>query len=404
MITVNPEPEASIIGLITQAAAITLVAVLSFLLTRSVRRTCLTYWKAAWSSLAIALGSLLFSFWYPQFGILLRPLYLVGEYAFGFLIIAGCRNFVTDFRLKRRNLWLLAPGAAIAIVLELVGGGDFNLIFIPHAAIISYLFFAAFRTVVAAPSEKPRTPGMRVMTIALLLLSVDFLLYVPVFLVSVLKHVQVPIRYLQYTSLYDLVLEVLLGFGMVMKVLEDTVQELESSNLELTRARDKMESLAHTDALTETANRHSLFTLLEQHSQSTSTRFRGCLALIDMDDLKRINDTYGHTAGDAAIRALAKAIRSLIRPDDLLFRWGGDEFLVLLFGVAESGGRKRLEGLTNELGQVSLPGAADPVSLTASIGVASFSSPASLTAAIELADSSMYAMKQFQKSVVRPGA
>jgi diguanylate cyclase len=162
-----------------------------------------------------------------------------------------------------------------------------------------------------------------------------------------------------------------------------------------------MERLAHTDTLTETSNRLGLLALVGQHSQSTSVEFKGCLALIDMDDLKRINDSFGHTAGDAAIRALAKAIRSLIRPDDLVFRWGGDEFLVLLFGVTEAEGRKRLEGLAGEISKVSLPGVSDPVTLSAAIGMASFNSPAALTVAIELADNAMYGQKQSKTSPAR---
>ncbi len=59
-----------------------------------------------------------------------------------------------------------------------------------------------------------------------------------------------------------------------------------------------------------------------------------------MDNLKAINDGLGHTAGDKAIREVAGAIRSVIRADDLLFRWGGDEFLVVLVGLPEDGGSR----------------------------------------------------------------
>ena len=61
-----------------------------------------------------------------------------------------------------------------------------------------------------------------------------------------------------------------------------------------------------------------------------SRELAGTAVIADIDNLKSINDQFGHAAGDAAIRAVATAIRSLIRADDLLFRWGGDEFLLVL--------------------------------------------------------------------------
>ena len=59
----------------------------------------------------------------------------------------------------------------------------------------------------------------------------------------------------------------------------------------------------------------------------------GSLAVIDLDGLKAINDTHGHHVGDQAIRAFARALRARLRADDLIFRWGGDEFLAVMFGL-----------------------------------------------------------------------
>ncbi|PYV09482.1 MAG: hypothetical protein DMG07_23115 [Acidobacteria bacterium] len=136
-----------------------------------------------------------------------------------------------------------------------------------------------------------------------------------------------------------------------------------------------------------------------EHRKAAAAARSGCLALVDMDNLKHINDSLGHPAGDAAIRVLAKSIRSLIRPDDLLIRWGGDEFLVLLFGVTESEARRRLADLAPAMAATVLPGCSDPVELSFSCGLAPFAADSPLDAAIESADDAMYAEKQRHRVV-----
>jgi len=112
--------------------------------------------------------------------------------------------------------------------------------------------------------------------------------------------------------------------------------------------------------------------------------------------LKVINDELGHPVGDAAIRAVASAIRSCIRADDLLFRWGGDEFLVLLFGVTEVEARSRLQSLNERLRQSMLTGVARPVDLSAAVGYASFDAATSFDDVIAVADTAMYGAKKRQ--------
>jgi diguanylate cyclase len=120
-----------------------------------------------------------------------------------------------------------------------------------------------------------------------------------------------------------------------------------------------------------------------------------------MDNLKPINDTLGHAAGDNAIRKVATAIRALIRADDLLFRWGGDEFLVILPGVSEGEVRTRLDRLNAMLADADLRTTARPVALSVSYGIASFRAPDGLEQAIEQADVEMYSRKQTRKTASR---
>jgi diguanylate cyclase (GGDEF)-like protein len=136
--------------------------------------------------------------------------------------------------------------------------------------------------------------------------------------------------------------------------------------------------------------------------QRTSGEASGCVAVVDLDALKPVNDTFGHAAGDAAIRAVARAIRQVVRADDLVFRWGGDEFLVVLFGVTEDEARRRLDGLDTMLAVVPVPGSREPLAVTVSVGVAAFPGVASLERALEVADDRMYRRKLSRRSVAGP--
>lgn len=104
-------------------------------------------------------------------------------------------------------------------------------------------------------------------------------------------------------------------------------REIQSLKAELTKAIE----LTNVDPLTELLNRRgmkSAYTAEAARSDRQGTPL--CVAFIDIDDFKRINDTYGHVAGDAALTHLARVMRSTLRPNDTLARFGGEEFVILL--------------------------------------------------------------------------
>ncbi|MCO7517072.1 diguanylate cyclase [Pseudomonas guariconensis] len=111
----------------------------------------------------------------------------------------------------------------------------------------------------------------------------------------------------------------------------ERTRELSWVNQQLQRQLDENRELAERDALTRTANRYRLEKTLQQECER-ARRFRQSLALIvmDVDDFKPINDHYGHARGDAALLEVVERIRQCLRDQDLLARWGGDEFVVVL--------------------------------------------------------------------------
>jgi diguanylate cyclase (GGDEF)-like protein len=381
------------ISLVIQWVGVLVIVGLLLFLTQSIRRRALDRWAAAWCCLALALGALYVDFGRsePHHGV--RALYYLGEYAFGFLLVAGCRDFASPSRPSsaRRSLLWLPAGLAVALLLTWVSD-DFNLQFALHASILAAFFLAAFFAL--APARRLQGgAGLTVMSVSLLLLTLDFFHYVPVFAVAASLGYSRRFAYLSYTSSVDLILETVLGFGMVMLIMESLRRESENANHELQQALARLEVLARTDPLTSALNRHAYQSLVAGEGQ-TAAHLAGCVAVADVNGLKLINDRDGHVFGDAAIRQVASAIRSVIRADDLLFRWGGDEFLVILKNLDEEEARRRFASVNPLLAEAAaLRGGGGPC-LSISFGIAAFGGAATLDEAIEAADAAMYRRKR----------
>ncbi|HSD47406.1 MAG TPA: diguanylate cyclase [Pyrinomonadaceae bacterium] len=362
----------------------------------------LRYWTASWTSLSAALISLFIGFHIEPNPKLLYSFYFFGEYLFGLFFIAGCHIQVSRAPLHKRSVYFLVPVLILALVLPYVSS-DFNDLFMIHAVIVALLFLMAFLTLLGGFKRRERTPGVRVMLTALGFLSVGFLHYIPVFGARKgLWGYTVPVSYFQYTSMFDLFFEILLGFGTVMVLMESVRREVELANQNLMEARDKLELLAQMDPLTEALNRHAFHSLLRKPENGQESKTSGSVAVIDIDNLKPINDTFGHTAGDKAIRSVARAMRSLVRADDMLFRWGGDEFLVLMFNLPKTEAQRRMEKLNGLLAENGNSWTRVPTTVTVSFGVAGFGALTELGNAIEAADKAMYAQRHQTRGINKP--
>ncbi|MGH9956065.1 MAG: GGDEF domain-containing protein [Pyrinomonadaceae bacterium] len=382
------------VGLAIQCVGIVLVMVLMLFMRTSVRSTELRYWTMAWFCLSLSLFSLWVGFHVggdPKF---FYALYFFGEYAFGLMFIAGCRYHSTGAKFSQRDLWPLIVGLVIAVALPYLSK-DFNDLFMVQATIMVGLFLASFLALRPARAREEHSPGLRLMSVALLLLTLDFLHYLPVFGARKgLLGFTVPAGYLRYTSIFDLILEIMLGFGTVMVLMETVRRELITANKQLLKAHEKLELMAQMDPLTEALNRHAFHSLLNRSENAHETNTSGSVVIIDIDNLKPINDSWGHNAGDRAIRAVARGMRSLIRADDMLFRWGGDEFLVLMFKLPEEEANRRMLKLNGVLAKNCQQWTSLPISVTVSYGLASFGSLAELRQGIDRADRAMYARRQ----------
>jgi diguanylate cyclase len=381
------------VGLAIQCVGVLLITLLSMFMRSSIKSNALTYWTASWAALSCSLVTLFVGVQIGSNQTVFYSCYFFGEYIFGLLFVAGCRSQMTGASLSRKHFYILLPALVVSLILP-HAFRDSNDLFMIQAVILSALFMIAFFILRAGSRSDEPSPGISVMSTALLFLAIGFLHYVPMF--GARKGfwgTSIPSSYLQYTSVFDLLFEILLGFGTVMVLMESVRREVELANKRLLQARDRLELLVQMDPLTEALNRHAFHSLLRRPESIEDTVTSGSVAVLDIDNLKPINDTMGHTVGDKAIRAVARAMRSLVRADDMLFRWGGDEFLVLMFKLPEAEASRRMEKLNKILEENCERWIGMPVTVTVSHGVAGFKSLTDLGQAIELADKEMYAQR-----------
>ena len=384
------------VGLAIQCGGVLLITLLSIFMRSSIKSNALRYWTASWAGLSVSLLSLFIGFQLSSSRAFFYSTYFFGEYIFGLLFIAGCRSQMTGALLKAKHKYFLIPALVVSLVLP-HASADFNDLFMIHSAIVAVLFLVAFFTLRKGPRTEEPSPGIRVMSTALMLLAIGFLHYVPVFGARKgLLGITVPLGYLQYTSIVDLLFEILLGFGSVMVLMESVRREVEMAN-------KKLELLVQMDPLTEALNRHAFHSLLRSPETGQEVVTSGSVAVLDIDNLKPINDTMGHTVGDKAIRAVARAMRSLVRADDMLFRWGGDEFLVLMFKLPQAEASRRIAKLNQILEENAERWIGQPLTVTVSFGVAGFTSLTDLGQAIEQADKAMYAQRNRIRALATKG-
>ncbi len=155
----------------------------------------------------------------------------------------------------------------------------------------------------------------------------------------------------------------------VLLIVEDPDSNTLQAELEAMHTRiAELEMLASTDHLTGAWNRAHLDRVLEAElARSVAGRQPLSLILFDIDHFKRINDTHGHALGDSVLRELVQLARARLRATDVLFRWGGEEFVVLV----SSTGYRRAEGIAEKLRASVAAHAFEAVGLvTVSLGVA----------------------------------
>jgi diguanylate cyclase len=162
-------------------------------------------------------------------------------------------------------------------------------------------------------------------------------------------------------------------------------------------AHERLAIFASTDPLTGVLNRGALTTLVEERLASTPTDgmpVRGALLILDADNFKAINDSYGHEKGDVALKLITEAAKGVLRRTDLLGRIGGEEFCVFLPNATQFTADAIGERLRHAVSAVRFMPGDQPHRLSVSIGGAVFDRRLALSDLLRIADQQLYAAKQ----------
>lgn len=177
--------------------------------------------------------------------------------------------------------------------------------------------------------------------------------------------------------------------------------ELERRNEELDRARESLEMMARIDPLTGLANRrYALERLNAEISRSSRHEEPFCLAMADIDDFKLFNDTHGHEGGDVVLKSVADMLLASVRREDMVARWGGEEFLLMFPRLSLDGAVKAAEKLRAAVESCSPEYGGKALRVTVTIGVAGYDHALDLDANISRADGAMYEGKRASKNRV----
>ena len=169
--------------------------------------------------------------------------------------------------------------------------------------------------------------------------------------------------------------------------------EFAAASLSNARIRAELDNYAYTDHLTGLANRRRLEAEFARLGGS-----RLALLLVDFDGLKAVNDTLTYDDGDQLIAAVGGALSALARPGELVARYGGDEFVVMIEGVASVHARERADEITTVLDRMHLPPAISALFRGASVGWATVEVGESAPAALSRAAAEMRSRKRRRKT------
>lgn len=164
---------------------------------------------------------------------------------------------------------------------------------------------------------------------------------------------------------------------------------------DLNAAQRVMAYLAMNDPLTSVYNRRALLKRLEEELFEAKRMQKGlCVAIVDLDYFKKINDTYGHLVGDAVIVAFTRAVQSIIRGSDILGRWGGEEFLMIVPCDSKVAPRELFEIIRDHIQKIIIPIAHETIRFTVSMGVTVSLGDESPAALVKRADEALLAAKE----------
>jgi diguanylate cyclase (GGDEF)-like protein len=359
------------------------LALFFVLLARHDPRPYLRTWTAAWIAQVLALAALLASTlrgWHTSLA-----LFLFLQAVHGVLILAAAQNYA-----RGQMPWLRH---AVVLGLLAVGSGaapwllrDANALQAAQFAVLAGTYLASAATLWSL--REPAGMGLRLTTNVLALLGLLHVAHVGAFAWTARGDAALT-AYLEIAPFAILLLQMLLALGMVLAVMETAQWALAATNTQLKEVERRLKVLAETDPLTGCFNRRVFRDLVDDIRANQGVE-AGVIVLLDLDGLKILNDRQGHAAGDDAIRNVAHAIRTRTRVTDIVVRWGGDEFVVVIPGATAAEGEGRRAQIVAAIAEANL---------SASAGLAIYGPEKDVMMAVQEADAAMYQAKAARKAL-----
>lgn len=177
--------------------------------------------------------------------------------------------------------------------------------------------------------------------------------------------------------------------------------ELKKSREHLQRYARKMEKFAKTDYLTNLMNRRCMLERMQEEVMRCQRhRNRFSIAIVDIDNFKRINDTYGHDCGDQVLRQFASILKDNVRLVDLVSRWGGEEFILMFPETDIQGADTACEKIRSIVARSSVCYEDHQITVTATFGVSEYKAGDNINEVIKSTDEALYQGKTMGKNRV----
>lgn len=372
------------IALLVSAVAFAIVAGVFLLILHATRRRRGLAWFWGWTALSLTFALLSLAEHAPRLEPVLALAATCAAVACGVAGVMGAYSF----RKRPMSGWSSAVLALASIVALIVQwrAGSLDYLVAPEVVFDASLVIQA--AVLLPVARTARMSGLQtacVLQIILAIMTARTLVFAGV----------LAVRGQELTEIYwtlevagGLILAFFLAMGELVAILDEVRVELEESNDALNHALEGLEVAAKMDPLTGLYNRYAFYTLVNEFGERG--KLGGSIAIVDLNGLKHINDTYGHHAGDRALLNTAMRLQEVVRQSDYVFRWGGDEFVLLLFGMPPDAARERLTHMAPPA-PIEVPEHA-PMALTMSWGVAPLEPD--VDAALRDADAQLYAQKR----------
>jgi diguanylate cyclase (GGDEF)-like protein len=403
----DPTAVVSFIGVVLQLGGELMLVALFVLLRRYVlRRGYFAAWTMAWACGAAAILALCVRYFIMPRLIMapvdnesafVRALYLtyqIGKLSSFAFFVAGTAMYVTGTRLLGSRATVFSALVGYAVLSLVLAGGDLNQLIVWQAPVAVLSLGGCGALLFSLPASRRRL-GSVATAAAFTALAALWLIYGVAFGMDAVGRASHPwsLAVVNFNTYCDLLFNIALGVGMVVLLMEDAKREVDDAQAELRVAHDQLQRAALYDTLTDSLNRRAF---AQGVGLEMARGTFGTVVITDLDNLKAVNDQYGHTSGDVLLRHCADALRSTLRPYDKLYRWGGDEFLLVIPSARGADVETRLSDALELAAPIDVPGGT--IQLEVSLGTADYTSAEGLTESIQLADEAMYRQKHARKS------